>query len=1002
MKQDRVYHIQSFEENSIPSNWQANNQEALTLSTKHYKMGKQSLKWSFKEGDYIVVTEEENMLGASKSKRGGLITWIYNEQPINKCLSIKLGTKEQIKEDNVPYTFEFYLNFKGWRALWVNFREDIVNPDFMGDHTGLIEQMIIHAPEIDGDIYLDVVEFVDTIYECRTQDYQIMIPRPDSIGRTFWQKSYEYIHKKCSLPLESLTDKQVEAFEIVEKRLEDWIMGTNRYTEEVPLKMRRKALDEYIAEGVRLYEGLEIKKDKDGTITGVPLFASRAPYEKKFGVDVSTPIFLPLVFDYKLNHNEESFGKLMLLFDYYNDQGWAEGSGLGTLDHETNRSSGYFLAVYLMREELKVTGRFERECKTVEWYSDFGKLNGDFGIDYIETTADEFRTHFLYRLLYILTIETSPRKVQAIENYLKWVNTALEVTHNFAGTIKPDYTGYHHRGIYASAYAPQGYHMAALINYILHGTLFEIGKVGRLNLKKALVTQDILSHEYDLAQSLTGRFPEETGILVKILPAYTYMALSGNPETGEVIDHEMVSIFKRHWDRNSSRLQETLFAECKAGISYIDTLGGMELMLDIEGLETTSGEEVNGFFVKPYGGLVAHRYKNWMVLQKGWSQYIWDYESGGKKQENVYGRYVSYGALQIMAHKEPKLDGYEVMRGWNWNLVPGATTKHLPWNELDCSVNDYAHRTFTDQTFLGGVSNQNEQGIFGMILHDTQYDTSFEARKSSFYFEDEIICLGSDISNIDKKNRTQTTLFQAYIGEDKSLDGYVNSTSPMQENELKLQTDKETWIMDPYGNGYWIAQNQMLEVRKGIQDSRDSFDKEETTGKYVTAWLSHGKAPSKAAYEYVIKVQTDIDTIANYKKSYEVIAQDASAHILNYPKYQTTGYVIFEPNKAIEYGILEGTDTPILAMAKEVKDGIVLSICDPDLRLPKLPNQEMTELTAAIPSKAKTVQISLKGCWQALSKDIKKIEHTGDSTILEVNFRDGKTVEVILKNIIKN
>ncbi len=1001
MEKDRVYHIQSFERNTIPSNWKVNGEGTLTLSTKHYKHGKQSLKWNFKMGDYLTVTEEENMVEASKSQRGGLITWIYNEKTINECLVVKLGTKEQIKENNVPYSFEFFLNFKGWRALWVHFKEDIANPHFVGEHTGLIEEMVIYAPQnvLEGEIYLDLVEFVDKIYQCRTRDYQITTPRPDSIGRTFWQKSYEYIHKRCLSPLEPLTEKQIEDFKIIEKRLEDWIIGTNRYGEEEPMMIRKEALDNYISEGIKLYEALEIKRDEVGNITGVPLFASRSPYEKKFGVDVSTPIFLPLVFDYKLNHNKESFDKLMLLFDYYHDQGWAEGSGLGTLDHETNRSSGYFLAVYLMREELKQTERFERECKTVEWYGDLGKLNGEYGVDYIETTADEFRTHFLYRLLYILTIENSPLKVQAIKNYLKWVNTALEVTHNFAGTIKPDYTGFHHRGIYAGAYTPQGYHMAALINYLLHDTQFEISKIGKENIKKALITQDILSHGYDLPQSLTGRFPEQTGILVKILPAYAYMALAGNPETGTEIDKEMVNIFKRHWDRNSERLKNILFAECRAGISYIDTLGGIELMIDVEQIETLPTEEVNGFFVKPYGGLVVQRYKNWIALQKGWSQYIWDYESGGKKKENVYGRYMSYGALQIMAHGHPREDGYEVEKGWDWNLIPGATTKYLPFEELSCEINDYAHRTFTDQTFLGGVSQQDKRGIFGMILHDTQYDTSFKVRKSTFYFEDEIICLGSDITSEDEMHQTQTTLFQSYIGKNKALDGYVNQEEPITQTEFEYirEEDSAVWLMDPYGNGYWVAPNQKLRVKKGIQYSRDSFDKEETSGNYVTAWLDHGKMPRQLGYEYVIKVQTNPHRMCNYQKRYKVIKQNTSMHVLNYPKYKTTGYVIFDPNKEVGYGILEKTDTPILAMIKEENDIVILSICDPDLRLPKLPNQKMTELTAAIPSEEKVSTIRLKGNWKISSSEVKKVEQLDDATQLEISFRDGKTIEVILK-----
>lgn len=195
------------------------------------------------------------------------------------------------------------------------------------------------------------------------------------------------------------------------------------------MQLRKNALDAYIEEGLSDYEELEIIRHEDETITGVPLFASRSPYSKMgklFGSDVSTEVFLPLVFDYKLNSNKESLNKLMTLFDYYHDQGWAEGSGLGTPDHQTNRSSGYFVAVYLMREELKEARRFEREIGAMNWYTDFGKVYGRYKTDYAETRDDEMRTHFLYRLLYVMAMEDSPEKVRALNSYIEWADSALE------------------------------------------------------------------------------------------------------------------------------------------------------------------------------------------------------------------------------------------------------------------------------------------------------------------------------------------------------------------------------------------------------------------------------------------------------------------------------------------------------------------------------------------------------------------------------------------------
>lgn len=1003
-----IEHIQSFEE-GVPDNWKALKGK-LEISSKHYKHNKNALKWQWKKGDRLIVTNEANMIMAGKSENGGIIAWIYNEKPIEDKLIINLGNREQIRLGNPLYTFEFYLNFEGWRALWIDFKDDAVNEVFKGERVGDIEQMEIISPinVQEGEIYFDLIEFVNNLHWCRAQDYQIPIQRANSnsgLGGT-WERGYYYINQKSKLPLEELTDEQKESFSLIEKRLDNWVYGTGKYSDQVPIKIRKEAMSKYITEGIKKYETLKIERHEDDSITGVPLFASRSPYikmGKQFGSEVSTEIFLPIVFDYKLNGNRDSLKKFIDLLDYYYDQGWAEGSGLGTLDHETNRSSGYFVAVYLMREELKKAGLYDREMRAMNWYTDFGKVYGKYQVDYTETTADEMRTHFLYRLLYVLAMDNSPEKVQAMKGYLDWVESALEIQPNFSGTIKPDYTGFHHRGIYANAYSPNGYHVAAFINYLLHGTIFELNQESQENLKGALIASDIMSKDYNLPQSLTGRFPKQTAINNQILPAYAYMALSGNPTTKEVIDRDMAGIFMRLWQPDSPYLKDR-FNKCRAGISYIDTLGGLELMLDLVDKGIEAKEPAQGFFVKPYGGLTIYRNGQWMAANKGWSQYVWDYESGGNKKENVFGRYIAYGSLQIMANENPKEDGYDVENGWDWNRIPGTTTKYLPLDLLASDTNNYAHRTFSDKTFLGGVSSEGKIGMFSTMLHDTQYDTSFYANKSAFYFGDEIICLGSGIRNNDKEHNTETTLFQSSLNNNKQLPFYINSTKPITQYPYEKIFSKEesAWIMDPYGNGYYIPNAKGLHIKRNKQISRDELDRRDTMGEYTTAWISHGTAPKDEKYEYVIKVQTTPEQMQKYsnKKDYVVLQQDDNAHILKHHAYKTTAYAIFNPKQEIRYGILEDTDTPIMVMIKEKgAQEIVLSISDPDLRLPQLPNQTMDEDLATTNSVMKHTTIILEGTWKLTEEysDIRILAAKNNKTTIQFDCINGESKEVVLE-----
>ena len=66
------------------------------------------------------------------------------------------------------------------------------------------------------------------------------------------------------------------------------------------------------------------------------------------------------------------------------------------------------------------------------------------------------------------------------------------------------------------------------------------------NLKNALITHDILTNQIEIQISLRGRIVASSPISIKLLPAYSYLAMAGNPETNEDIDTEMAGIFMKN------------------------------------------------------------------------------------------------------------------------------------------------------------------------------------------------------------------------------------------------------------------------------------------------------------------------------------------------------------------------------------------------------------------------------------------------------------------------
>lgn len=68
-----------------------------------------------------------------------------------------------------------------------------------------------------------------------------------------------------------------------------------------------------------------------------------------------------------------------------------------------------------------------------------------------------------------------------------------------------------------------------------------------------------------------------------------------------------------------------------------------------------------------------------MVTLKGYTTDVWGSEI--YRKDNRYGRYQSYGSVQIMGYPSRLASGYDE-NGWDWNRLPGTTTIHLPLNCL--------------------------------------------------------------------------------------------------------------------------------------------------------------------------------------------------------------------------------------------------------------------------------------------------------------------------------
>ncbi len=960
-----------------------------SLSTKHYKSGRQSLKWTWQRKGRLLFTDPAPERDEALT---GFRAWIYNERALkDAALAFRFGTEPELSADNPRYQFQFGLNFTGWRAMWIDLPEDARNDAYTGPRKGRVTAFEINAPDrvSQGSVYLDLMEWVKKIHRTRSADAQVPFVNAKRKART---REYQWHLNTLRAPLPpAITDEEQRAFQTIAERYETWVLG-NEVNDDPrqPVQIRLAALATYMQRGHRNLATYEIRREGN-RILGTPLFADRSPYKPSFQ-RVFQDVLLRLALDYRLNDNREARDRVLDLFDYLHDQGWAAGSGIGALDHEFLRLAGYAHAVYLMRDILQDNGLLARELATLKWHSMFGELYEPTWTP--GANADFMRSVAMYRLLCVLMMDDTPEKVATMHRYVAWLNNALDIAPGWLDTIKPDYSGFHHRGIYANAYAPNGFHVASLLVYLLHDTPFAVAPDKRENLRQALLTARVMANTYDISTAINGRFPFNTQMADKILPAYMYMALSHTP-----IDAELSGAFMRLWKPESPLLKGGLFQRVSARLMYLDTPGAMQMMVDFAQRNYAPEAAPSGHWTLPYGALSIHRREEWMVSLKGWSKYVWDFEATASN--NPLGRYLSYGSMLIYAKGEPvsrEASGI-VQAGWDWSMWPGTTAIRLSHDVLNQWTRD---RNFSDETFVGGVNLEGQNGVFALKLHDTEHNTSFRAVKTVFCFDEVLVCLGSGIENDEGAHSTATSLFQTSISENHPT--VVNGDGVLAiPYDFSGTTNQIAWMMDASGNGYVVPDGGGLRVQRRVQAPGDFGREGGGMGTFELAYLDHGRAPQDKSYHYAVLVQQPLWRVRKFANApeYVVWQRDHRAHIVHHPGLKATGYALFDVGARPAKGPIVSVDLPSLAMTREVENGLLLSVSDPDYGWNwqiQTPHRQDGTLIVNQPSVPRTLRVTVQGSWRLDGMyDLAQVTSVqSDQTVVAFTCQDGKTAEVKL------
>ena len=982
------------------------NGSTISVSQEHAKLGTHSLKWDWSAsgarlslpGDIAYLPENPNPKETSVSS---FVFWVYSPEAIDG--SLRFSFRKNGKE---CCFFTYKLGFNGWRGSWVAFDRDMQGTPEVG-----MNEIVITAPKgvEKGQLFFDGIipaSFQDVRHH--TPDWHA--PFVNEKTTSHWLILNNSWKLKLDIkPAKALSLQEKKDMKVIEERFLELMAGKGKKLDYDQIKEK--------------YKSFRITTNPDGTINGKPIYFVR--YAETFlNLDISDAKKTfkkngQLLSDYNdflfavakaaskekdRNRKEELTRMYISLTRHLLDQGFAAGSGQGTLHHLGYSMKHYYTSPLIMKEALEKAGLAEQVQQAMEWFSGVGEVKvapKELGMD-----IDAFNTSLMGRVASVLMLEDTPYKYAYLKAVSRWIDNGFKYTEGLRACFKTDGTVVHHRKAYP-AYAVGGFNGAVQAVWMLSGTGLAISQESHSNLKEALLAMQFYSYRELFPLAMSGRHPDGKWSLNK--EHYYRLALAGSPDGTEKIDKDLAYAYLnllRDYERGDGYILLAYEVRTKEE-KFLEENG-----IDLSNIRRPSGTRTFGFNCS-----MSHRYDGRLVTIAGHSRYLWAAEI--YKNANHYGRYLTHGSMQILAPEEPeRVGGGFYQPGWDWCHIPGTTAAVLPIHEMKANVlnvdeqSGYEEMLLSDEWFAGGVTHKGKNGAFAMKLHEhDKYNGSLRARKSFFTFKNRIVCLGTDIENSLEGAPVHTTLFQNYVGN-------APSWEPMPVEGRKD-------ILRDHSNALYFVKGGKVHFTVGLQHSLHEETDEHTEGYFEKAYIDHGGIIKNGEYEYMVYMpvhddafyqtgmESNADTIARYAADlpYKVLRKERDIHgVLDIPS-GIRAYAVFEAGH-VDETILECS--PAMVMYSVEDSTMTLSVSNPDLALYEGPSDEIFDengkrIERSVysrkwinnPCADTKVHMTLSGLWKIENADGVRItaKHNNGNTVLEFTSKEARTEEITLKKI---
>lgn len=249
----------------------------------------------------------------------------------------------------------------------------------------------------------------------------------------------------------------------------------------------------------------------------------------------------------------------------------------------------------------------------------------------------------------------------------------------------------------------------------------------------------------------------------------------------------------------------------------------------------------------PCSDFGIYRANNWFASIRMQSDRIIGFEN--TNNENMKAYFSSDGALMVRADGDEYDNIWPI---WDWHHVPGVTA----WNDggsIWGNKNGSGAKVewpYNRTDKVGGVAER------GYMIAAMDYNRdSLTCRKSYFFFEDGVICLGAGITRY----------------------GDAEVTTTIEQNLLKGEVEKSISGVCHRGTSYVVMDSSKFEVTTGRQTGQwnwmsPSLSSEEIQGDIFKMYIDHGSNPVDASYSYGVFPKTTLSESDSILSRIQVIS----------------------------------------------------------------------------------------------------------------------------------